>query len=260
MPFADLGSCRIHYQLEGPEDAPLLVLSNSLGSVITMWDPQMPVFLQSWRVLRYDTRGHGKSSIPPGPYSVQQLAQDLIQLLDSLNERSSTLFGGLSLGGLTGMWLGLHYPDRVRKLVLCNTAARIGTRELWNSRIEAVRNGGMHALAGSVIGRWFSAEFRSQQPEIVNSFENSLSATSPDGYIACCEAIRDADLCYSISGIRIPTAIVTGTHDAATTPVEGRYLAAHISGAQYIELPAAHLSNVESSARFNEEVLRFLAA
>lgn len=258
MPFADLGDCRIHYQLEGAQGAPLLVLSNSLGTDITMWDPQLPVFSQSWRVLRYDTRGHGQSAVTPGPYSIRQLAEDVMQLLDFLSEPGAS-FCGLSLGGLTCVWLALHYQDRIRRLVLCNTAARIGTPELWNSRIEAVRNGGMEAITGSAITRWFTGEFRSTHPEIVHSFEELLLRTPPEGYIACCEAIRDTDLRSAISAILVPTAIVAGAYDPATTPADARYLAEQISGAQYIELPAAHLSNVECSARFTQEVSRFLA-
>jgi len=257
MCIADLGHCRTYYQLEGPTAGPLLVLSNSLGTDMTMWDAQMPAFLRSCRVLRYDTRGHGKSSVSPGPYSIQQLAEDVIRLLDFLNE-GNAYFCGLSMGGQIGMWLGLHHSDRVRRLVLCNTSARIGTPELWRSRIEAVRHGGVQAIAGDVVARWFSLEFRSEQPEIVHSFKHLLAATSARGYVACCEAIRDADLHTSISAIRIPTAIVSGTHDPATTAVEARYLAQQISGAEYIELPAAHLSNVECSATFTKEVSRFL--
>ncbi len=259
MSFADLGDCRIYYRLNDVNGGPLLVLSNSLGTDMSMWDAQAHVFSQSYRVLQYDTRGHGKSSVPRGPYSVQQLAEDVIRLLNFLKEPDA-FFCGLSLGGLTGMWLGLHYPDRFRKLVLCNTAARIGTRELWNSRIEAVRNGGMQAIAASVVARWFTSDFGSAQPEIVHSFEQLLSMTSSDGYIGCCEAIRDADLRSSISAIRVPTVIVAGTYDPATIPVEAHYLAENIFGSQYIELPAAHLSNVECSATFTQEVSRFLTA
>jgi 3-oxoadipate enol-lactonase len=258
MSFADLGDCRVHYELEGDASAPLLVLSNSLGADMTMWDSQMKGGpWQSWRVLRYDTRGHGKSSVTPGPYSIQQLAEDVIRLLDYLNEPDA-LFCGLSMGGLIGMWLGRHDSHRIRKLVLCNTAVRIGTPESWRSRIEAVRAGGTQAIAASVVERWFSAGFRCQNPETVQSFQELVSRTSPEGYIACCEAIRDADLQSSISGIHVPAAVIAGTYDVATTPADARYLADHIPGARYIELPAAHLSNVECSARFNEEVSRFL--
>ena len=259
MPFADLDGCRIHYELEGAKGLPLLILSNSLGTNLHMWHPQLQAFSQSWRVLRYDTRGHGESSVTPGPHTIQQLAQDVIRLLDTLNEPNA-FFCGLSLGGLTGMWLGIHHSDRIRKLVLCNTSAHIGTPELWNSRIEAVRTGGMQAIAASVVARWFSAEFRAGHPDIVQSFQQSLSRTPPDGYIGGCCAIRDTDLRSSISTIRVPTAIVAGAYDPATTPAEGRYLAEQIARAKYIELPAAHLSNVECSAEFTHEISKFLSS
>jgi len=257
MPFAELQDARIHYELSGPENAHLLVLSNSLGSTLSMWDAQMPVFTQHFRVLRYDTRGHGQSSITPGPYTMAQLAGDVLALLDSLN-LDRVYFCGLSMGGSTGMWLGVHAPARLRKLVLCNTAAKIGTPEIWNPRIAAVRQGGIKAISNGVLGRWLSENFRAQFPAIASRTLSMLEGSNTDGYTANCEAIRDFDAREAIASIALPTLVVAGTHDVSTTAADGRFLAERIPAARYLELDAAHLSNIEQNARFNSEVASFL--
>ena len=257
MPFAQLKDVRIHYDLAGPTNAPVLVFSNSLGENLSMWDPQMPVFQKAFRVLRYDTRGHGQSSVTPGPYIIEQLARDILALLDKL-EFELVQFCGLSMGGQTGMWLALNAAARLQKLVLCNTAVKIGTPEMWNPRIEAVRNNGMKSISKAVMERWFSAEYRSKSPDIVSTTKRMLESTNPDGYIANCAAVRDFDARDTVAAIQVPTLVISGTHDAATTPADGRYLAERIAGAKYAELNAAHLSNIEDRDRFNSEVSTFL--
>lgn len=257
MPFAQLQDVRIHYDLAGPLGAPALVFSNSLGATLSMWDPQMPVFEKQFRVLRYDTRGHGQSSVTRGPYTIDQLARDVIGLLDELKlDRVS--FCGLSMGGQTGMWLALNAPDRFHKLVLCNTAAKIGTPEMWNTRIEGVRKGGMKSISSAVMERWFSADYRTKSPDVVRSTKLMLEGANPHGYVRNCAAIRDFDARESIAAIHVPTLVIAGTHDAATTPADGRYLADRIAGARYVELNAAHLSNIENRDRFNTELSAFL--
>jgi 3-oxoadipate enol-lactonase len=257
MPFAQLEDVRIHYDLAGPTNAPALVFSNSLGENFSMWDPQMPVFQKTFRVLRYDTRGHGQSSVTLGPYTIEQLAGDVLALLDKLGfERVH--FCGLSMGGQTGMWLALNAGARLHKLVLCNTAAKIGTPEMWNPRIEIVRKSGMKSISQAVMERWFSAEYRAKSPDIVATTQRMLEGANPDGYIANCAAVRDFDARETVAGIHIPTLVISGTHDAATTPADGRYLAEHIAGARYAELNAAHLSNIEDRDRFNSEASKFL--
>jgi 3-oxoadipate enol-lactonase len=257
MPFAQLEDVRIHYDLAGPASAPALVFSNSLGATLSMWDSQMPAFQKQFRVLRYDTRGHGQSSITPGPYTIEQLASDVVALLDQL-QLDRVYFCGLSMGGQTGMWLALNAAARFHKLILCNTAAKIGTPEMWNTRIEGVRKGGMKSISTAVMERWFSADFRSKSPDIVAGTKLMLEGANPEGYVANCAAIRDFDARETISAIRVPTLVIAGTHDAATTPADGRYLADHIAGARYVELDAAHLSNIENRDRFNAELNAFL--
>jgi 3-oxoadipate enol-lactonase len=257
MPIAQLKDVRIHYDLAGPAGAPALVFSNSLGATFSMWDPQAPALQKQFRVLRYDTRGHGQSSVTPGPYTIEQLASDVLALLDAL-QLDRVHFCGLSMGGQTGMWLALNAAARLNKLILCNTAAKIGTPEMWNNRIEAVRKGGMNSISTAVMGRWFSSDFRSNSLEVITAIKQSFERTNPEGYAANCGAIRDFDARETIAAIHVPTLVIAGTHDAATTPADGRYLADHIPGARYVELNASHLSNIETRDRFTSELSAFL--
>ena len=257
MPFIEIGDFRAHYALSGPAGAPALVLSNSLGTNFSMWDPELPAFEKHLRVLRYDTRGHGQSSVTPGPYRIEQLGRDVLHILDRLSlERVH--FCGLSLGGMTGMWIGINAPERLQKLILCNTAARIGSAETWNARIEAVRKSGMKSFAPAVIERWFTPAFRAAAPETIAQTQRMMEASPPEGYVACCAAIRDMDQREAISSINAPTLVIAGAQDHATPPTDGQFLAGKIRGARYVELPTAHLSNVEAAAQFSSEVLRFL--
>jgi 3-oxoadipate enol-lactonase len=257
MPFAQLKDGRLHYEIAGTPGAPALVFSNSLGATLSMWDSQALVFQQQFRVLRYDTRGHGQSSATPGPYTIEQLGRDVLALLDELRfDRVNSC--GLSMGGQTGMWFALNAAARLNKLILCNTAAKIGTPEMWNTRIEAATKGGMKSISTAVMERWFSSGFRSNSPEVIAAVKQSFERTNPEGYAANCAAIRDFDARETIAAIRTPTLVISGTHDVATTPADGRYLADHIAGARYVELNAAHLSNIETSDRFNTELSAFL--
>jgi 3-oxoadipate enol-lactonase len=257
MPFAELPDVSIHYELAGPASAPAIVFSNSLGATLSMWDSQLPALQKQFRALRYDTRGHGQSSVTPGPYAIEQLARDVLALLDEL-KLDRVYFCGLSMGGQTGMWLALNAPTRLHKLILCDTAAKIGTPEMWNSRIEAVQKGGMKSISTAVMERWFSVTYRANSPEVVATIQRIFESLNPDGYIANCAAVRDFDARETIAAITVPTLVIAGTHDAATTPRDGHYLADHIAGAQYVELNAAHLSNIEEQARFSSAVSTFL--
>lgn len=257
MPFIQAGDLRVHYTLAGPEGAPVVVLSHSLGADLSMWDPQVPALEGAFRVLRYDGRGHGQTMVTPGPCTIADLGEDILRLLDALDLKS-VHFCGLSIGGLIGMWLGANAPQRIAKLVLSNTAPRIGTAETWNARIQKVRSEGMAAIAPAVVERWFTPEFRERSPEVVASALRTLAATSPEGYVASCAAVRDADERGEIGRVRAPTLVVAGSRDPATTPADGRLLAERIAGARYVELPASHLSNLEAPERFNAELARFL--
>jgi 3-oxoadipate enol-lactonase len=259
MPFLELKDAGIHYEFSGHDDAPVLVFSNSLGTDLAMWDPQVEALSQDFHILRYDTRGHGRSAVTSGPYTMDQLADDVIGLLDKLGvERVH--FCGLSMGGMIGMSLALRVPHRLHRIVLCSTAAKIGSPETWNTRIQTVCQRGMPALVGGVLERWYTLAFRAASPEAVEITRRTLLHTSAEGYIACCAAIRDADLREAIAGVHLPTLIISGVHDPVTTPADGHFMAERIAGSRYVELPAAHLSNIEASAAFTMELAAFLKA
>lgn len=262
MPVIALADGDLNYRLDGPVDAPVLVLSNSLGTDLHMWDAQIPLWSQHLRVLRYDTRGHGGSLVTSGPYSIEQLGRDVLALLDALQiERAA--FCGLSMGGLIGQWLAINAPARIQRLVLCNTAAKIGSPEVWNPRIDTVLRDGqaaMQALRDASIARWFTPEFAAAEPALVEPVVGMLAATSPQGYAANCAAVRDADFREQVAAITAPTLIVCGEADAVTTPEHGRFLQERIRGAELVEFHAAHLSSVEVGERFSRRVLDFLRA
>lgn len=259
MPFANLPDVRIHYEWEGAEHLPVLVLSNCLGTNLGMWNFQIEAFSQRFRILRYDTRGLGQSGVTPGPYTIEQLSWDVVRLLDLLR-LDRVYFCGLSMGGMTGMFLGANAPNRFHKIVLCNTAAKIGTAETWNARIHAVENGGMKAIGTLVIERWLTPAFRSSHPAETQSVLAMLEASNQEGYVANCAAVRDMDQRNMLGGIRVPCLVVAGTHDPAATPAEGQFLTKSIPGAEYVELPSSHLSNIEARDEFNRQVLQFLVA
>jgi len=262
MPAVRLADGDLNYLLEGPAGAPVLVLSNSLGTDLHMWDAQIPAFTEHFRVLRYDTRGHGASLVTPGPYSIEQNGRDVLALLDALDIPRAH-FCGLSMGGLIGQWLGIHAAERLSRLVLCNTAAKIGTPEVWNPRIDTVLSGGAQAmrdLRDASISRWFTADFAEASPARVDAIVSMLAQTSPEGYAANCAAVRDADFRGEIGAITVPTLVVCGAADPVTTSEDGRFLQARIPGAELVEFRAAHLSNVQAGDAFSQRVLAFLRA
>lgn len=260
MPNVKLADGELNYRLEGPVDAPVLVLSNSLGTDLHMWEKQIPAFSELFRVLRYDTRGHGASAVTPGPYSIEQLGRDVLGLVDSLGiDRFA--FCGLSLGGLTGQWLGINAGERLTRLVICNTAAKIGTEETWNERIDTVLKGGeqaMRDMRDAAISRWFTPTFAEQHPEQTSRITQMIASTSPAGYAANCAAVRDADYREQLERIKVLTLVVCGSKDPVTTPEHGRFIQERIAGARLVELEAAHLSNVEAGDAFSRQVLNFL--
>jgi 3-oxoadipate enol-lactonase len=257
MPFAESNGARLNYRFDGPADAPVLVLSNSLGTNLSMWDPQIPALAAQFRVLRYDTRGHGQSSVTAGPYSISQLGRDVVGLLDGLGiERAH--FCGLSMGGVTGMWLGVYAADRINRLVLCNTAAKIGSAEMWNTRIDTVRTNGLNAVAETQAQRWFTPAFIARAPNVIAATRQMIASTSPEGYAANCGAIRDMDQRETISRIRARTLVIAGLHDPVISAADIRYLVDTIPGAKLVELEASHLSNVEAPVEFTKALLNFL--
>jgi 3-oxoadipate enol-lactonase len=259
VPFVETKDLRMHYELDGPSDASALVLSNSLGTNLSLWDPQLPIFAKSFRVLRYDSRGHGQTSATPGEYSVEMLGRDVIQLLDALNLQRVN-FCGLSIGGMTGMWLAANTPQRLKNLVLSNSAPKIGNADTWNERIRAVREGGTKAVAKQVVDRWFTAEFHAKHPDQITKTRHMIETTSTDGYVGSCAAVRDFDFWEKVGAIRAHTLVIAGTHDQSVPPSDAQKLAKRIPGARYIELPAAHISNGEAANRFTDEVSTFLGS
>jgi 3-oxoadipate enol-lactonase len=247
----------LHVQVDGPVGAPWLVLSNSLGSCLEMWEPQIPAFSQHFRVLRYDTRGHGRSSVPPRPYAMAGLGSDVLGLLDAFDvDRAS--FCGLSMGGATGMWLATHAAGRLDRLVLCNTTPWLGPPEPMNARIAQVLAEGVEPLAAGILERWFTAEFRAAEPAAVERIRQMLRTTPREGYAGCCEALRDMDFRADLPRITQPALAIAGTADPSPPIDAARQWASTIPGALFVELPAAHLSNMGAATGFNAAVLDFL--
>lgn len=248
----------MHYQLDGPEKGPVLLFSNSLGADLTMWDAVVSGLNPSIRVLRYDTRGHGQTPASTGPVSMYELGRDVVGLLNELNI-PKVHFCGLSMGGLIGQWLAIHQPERIDKLILSNTAAKIGTLGTWNERVKTVSQRGVSAIADAALDRWLTPEFRRDNPDLRTHWVNRFKATTKAGYMACCLAIRDADFREDIQRITAPTLIITGTHDPVTTVADGQVMQQAIPDAQLVELPAAHLSAVEATDAFSQTLNVFLA-
>jgi 3-oxoadipate enol-lactonase len=259
MSTAQLKDVCLHYEFSGPERAPVLVFSNSLGTSLAMWDPQMPELSRTYRILRYDMRGHGRSQVTAGPYTIPHLSADVVHLLDALSIDKID-FCGLSMSGMIGMQLALEAPHRLRKVIVCNTAPKLGTPAAWNTRIQTVQSSGMKAVADAVIERWFTPEFRTSAPAAVESTRQMLLHTPSEGYAASCAAVRDMDATSTISLIRVPTLIIHGTRDPVTAAGDGQKMTAAIPGAQLVNLPAAHLSNIEAAAPFTMAVAKFLQA
>ena len=248
----------LYHEIEGPEDAPVLVMANSLGTNLGMWDDQAPALRERFRLLRYDHRGHGGSPVPPGPYGIEQLGRDAVALLDRLEmERFS--FCGLSIGGAVGMWLASEAPGRVERLVLCCTSAHFGPPDPWEARAQTVRADGVGAVADAVLERWFTPEFRASRPATVEWAGEMLRSTPAEGYAGCCEAIRDLDLRERLGGVRAPTLVVAGADDPATPPGHGELIRDSVPDARLVVLPqAAHLANVESPEAVTEAILNHL--
>jgi 3-oxoadipate enol-lactonase len=234
----------VPFRIDGPADAPPLLLSNSLGTTSEMWDPQIPALSERFRVVRYDTRGHGAAPVPNGPYSLDDLGGDAVALLDRLGmERAHVV--GLSLGGMTAMWLGANAPDRVDRLVLMCTSAMLAEEHDWPARANLVREQGPGAIVDATVARWFTAGFAAQHPDTVAKLRATLSDTPPEGYAGCCDAIGAMDQLSDIERIEAPTLVIAGREDPATPPAHAERIAERIPGARLELVDAAHLANVE---------------
>ena len=247
------------HRFDGPEDAPVLLLSNSLGTTHEMWQPQVDALSGYFRVLRYDRRGHGRSDVLPGPYSIAALAGDVIELLDSLGI-GRVSYCGLSIGGMDAMWNAVHAAGRIDRLALCSTSAWMPPRELWDERAALVRAEGTAAVADATMERWFSPGFRDAEPETVARVREMVASTPVEGYSGCCEAIREWDFRTELGRISAPTLVLSAENDPSTPPDHGRLIADGIPGAAFSVLPGAwHLSNVEQAEEFTAAVLAHLA-
>jgi 3-oxoadipate enol-lactonase len=235
----------VHHVVTGPDDAPALVLANSLGADLRMWDPQAEALAHGFRLIRYDSRGHGASPVPDGPYTIDHLGQDVVALLDHL-EIERAHFAGLSLGGMTGMWLAINAPERLDRLVLLCTSARLGPPDMWRERAEIVRAQGTEAVAEAGVGRWLTERFRAEHPDTAAWLRDMIAATPDAGYAASCAVIEHMDLTGGLASISAPTLVVAGAQDPSTPPEHAERIVAAVPHARLEVLdPAAHMANVE---------------
>jgi 3-oxoadipate enol-lactonase len=248
----------LNYRVDGPPQAPVLVLSHALGLSMAMWDPQLARLSQDFKVLRYDHRGHGGSSVPAGPYPIEDLGRDLLQLLDRLGlDRVS--FCGLSLGGMVGTWVAANAPERVDRLVLCCTAARMPRPDDFAARARTVREHGIEAIAQALIARWFTPSFPARHPDLVGRIRAILVSTPREGYAGACEAIAQMDLRDDLARITAPTLVIGAEHDQSTPPEKSREIAEGIPGAALVVIPdAAHIANVEQPEAVSNQILDHL--
>ncbi len=254
-----LGDVSFNVSVEGDDRAPALLIAHSLGSDLSQWEPQMPSLTRRFRVIRYDSRGHGLSEPTPGPYSVEQLGRDALAILDALKVKKAH-FMGLSLGGAVGMWLMINAPERIDRAILSNTNACFGHPDVWNARIKQALAEGLDAMAPGTMDRWFTRDFQERAPAEVDAMAARFRSTSAEAYAATAAALRDADQREAIRGVKNRVLVIVGTQDAATPPTAGGLIADHIPGARLVALEAAHLSNIEAANEFTRTIVSFLTA
>jgi len=248
----------VAYRFDGPEDGHVILMANSLMSNYSMWDWNVPALVDRYRVLRYDKRGHGGSQTTPGPYSIPQLADDAIALLDALKV-DKVHFIGLSMGGMIGQQLGARYPERVYSLSLCDTASEMPPRSLWEDRFEIARQKGIAGLVDGTIGRWFTAPFIERAPQDIEKVREMILGTGVEGYLGCASAVRDMAQTTMLLKIKAPTLVLTGRQDPACTVEQSIVLNRMIDGSKMVILEdAAHLSNIEQAQVFNQTIRRFI--
>ena len=258
MPIAQAkDGCPIYYEVEGAANAPVLMLCNSLGTTMNMWDEQAATWGNHFKLLRYDRRGHGKSGVPKGPYTMDMLGQDALAVADAAGVKKFN-WCGLSMGGMVGQWLGANAPDRVEKLVLSNTNYYYTDKQPWNDRIKFVQDKGLGPLADTMMERWFTKPFRDSGAAGTEKIKTMFLGTKPEGFIGCSEAVRDMDFRESTPRITAPTMVIVGAKDPATLPEWGAEIQKMIKGAKLVSLEAAHISNVEQPKAYTEAVLNFL--
>ena len=257
MPTFISNDAAINYATFGDARKPAIIFSNSLGTNYQMWQPQINFFKKEYFIVCYDTRGHGASTAPQGPYSIEQLGTDVVNLLDHLNIQKAS-FCGISMGGLTGQWLAIHHPERFNHVIVCNTAAKIGQEQAWNDRAQLVREQGLKPIAETAASRWFTEPFIRSNTAIVESLSNDLGAGSPEGYASCCEALAKADVREQLKNITVPTLVVAGQKDPVTTVADAQYIINNVRSSSLFEINASHISNIEQPKAFNQAMQSFL--
>lgn len=257
MPKFTSNDAEINYQTFGDATHPAIVFSNSLGTKYSMWQPQVDALQNDFFIICYDTRGHGASSAPQGPYTLAQLGQDVVNLLEHLNIKKAS-FCGISMGGLTGQWLAIHKSEYFNHVIVCNTAAKIGQEQAWNDRAKLVREQGLQPIATTAATRWFTERFIQSQAAIVESLSNDLAAGSAEGYASCCEALAKADLRENLKSITVPVLVIAGQQDPVTTIVDGQFMVDRITNSQLFEINASHISNIECPEEFTQAVRQFI--
>lgn len=256
MSIAHINGIDVFYLTDGDPYKPAIIFSNSLGTDHSMWDGQLEALRRDFYIIRYDTRGHGLTSAPKGPYTIDQLGKDVLALLDYLSI-DAAYFCGISMGGLIGQWLAVNASERIEALVIANTASKIGTELAWKERAALVRKEGLNVIAESAPSRWFTPEFYGSCPRDVNELLINLKNMSPEGYASCCEALACEDLRGNISKITIPALILSGTKDPVTTIEDARFMQGQIQESQLLEIPASHISNIEAEVEFNQAIKQF---
>jgi 3-oxoadipate enol-lactonase len=250
----------VHYTLEGPASGPVITMSNSLASNLSMWEPQMPVLTSRYRVLRYDTRGHGGTEATAGPYSLDELSEDVRALLRALGI-TRTHFIGLSMGGMIGQIIAIKYPQMLQSLVLCDTMSRVPTeaKPMWDDRIHTAETGGMEPLVEPTLARWFTEPFRQKGSPVLDQVRTMIRSTPPRGYTGCCHAIAALNLTDHLKAITLPTLIIVGEDDPATPVAASHVIHEQVRGSELVILKsAAHLSNLEQPEAFNQALTAFL--
>lgn len=245
----------LHYNISGESHLPPLILSSALGATGDMWDWQLSVFNSMFHTIAYDHRGHGRSAAPPGPYSIDDLGEDVIALMDKLDIPRAH-FCGLSLGGMAGIWLGAHAPERIASLTLCCTSAKPGNKEMWDARIDKIEaDGTVDTVADAIVSRWVTPAFADEHPDDVAGLRSMIAGSPVDGYSDCCRVVRDLDVVKELGQITAPTLVISGAQDEALPPEHQRVIADGIAGARLETIdPGAHLPNIEQEQVFSDLV------
>ncbi|MEQ9641038.1 MAG: 3-oxoadipate enol-lactonase [Alphaproteobacteria bacterium] len=256
----DAGDIAINYDLSGPADAPVVAMSHSLASSLVMWDPQLAVLSTKYRVLRMDTRGHGLTDAPANEYTLAQLGNDAVALLDRL-DIAKVHWVGLSMGGMIGQEMALNHADRLMSLAICNSSSQIPAagRDTWTDRIKAVRESGMAAVADATVERWFTDEYRAKKPPQLEQVRMEILRTPVDGFAGCCAAIRELDFTDRLGAVKTPTLIIAGEFDPGTPLAASQVMNEKIPGSELVVLPVRHFSNVEAPDEFTRALTAFLA-